>query len=102
MTIKSYMSGSLVRTSAAFADITGAAADPSTVVLKYRKDAGATTTVTYPSAPVIKDGTGLYHADLDTTGFAGPGAQYWAVEWTGTGAQESISSDEWTVTPAAL
>lgn len=97
-----YMSGSLVRTSASFTDVAGVAADPTTVTLKYKKDAGATTTVVYPSAPIIKDSTGHYHADLDTTGWAGPGNQLWETEWIGTGAVIAIGDDPWYVEPPAI
>ena len=96
------MSGSLVRTSAAFADITGTAADPSTVTLKYKTGAGSITTVTYPSPPIVRDSTGAYHADLDTTGWTGPDDLLYATEWAGTGAVQAIGSDYFQVTPAAL
>jgi hypothetical protein len=42
MSVPVYMSGSLVTTTARFFDETGALADPTTVVLKYKKAAGAT------------------------------------------------------------
>jgi hypothetical protein len=96
------MSGSLVRTSAAFADINGNPADPTTVTLKYKPGAGSTTTVTYPSSPVVKDSTGAYHADLDTTGWTGPDDLLYATEWTGTGNVQAIAADYWQVTPPAL
>jgi bacillopeptidase F (M6 metalloprotease family) len=96
------MSGSLVRSSAAFTNAAGAATDPTSVVLKYRSGAGSTTTVTYPSSPVTKDSTGNYHADFDTTGWAGPDALLYVTEWTGTGTVQAIASDAWLVTPPAL
>ena len=96
------MSGTLVRSSAAFADITGAAADPGTITFKYKSGAGSTTTVTYPSSPIVKDSTGHYHADLDTTGWAGPDDLLYATEWTGTGTVQAIAADYWQVVPAAL
>ena len=100
--MNSYMSGALVRSSAAFADASGAAADPSGVVLRYRKGAGSITTVTYPSSPVIKDSTGGYHADFNTTGWAGPDSLRYVAQWQGTGTVQAIASDEWDVTPPAL
>jgi hypothetical protein len=102
MSMTIYESGSLVTTSAAYVNEAGAPTDPTVVTLKYKKDAGATTTVTYPSGSVIKDSTGAYHADLDTTGFTGPGLQQWFVEWTGTGAVTAIEFDAWKVRPALL
>ena len=97
-----YMSGSLVDTIAAFVNEAGAAADPTTITLKYRKAAGSTTTVTYPSAPIVRDSQGGYHAALDTTGWAGPGLQRWTIQWQGTGAVIAIWSDLWDVDAPAL
>jgi len=100
--MNTYMSGSLIRSSAAYTDTSGTPADPSSVVLQYKADAGDTTTVTYPDSPIVKDGTGAYHADLDTSGWAGPARQLWIVEWTGTGTVQAIGVDSWEVEPAAL
>lgn len=97
-----YTSGALVRTTATFTGVSGSVADPDTITLKYKKGSAATTTVTYPSAPVIKNSTGIYHADLDTSGWTGPGNQVWIVEWIGTGAVQAIASDSWLVQPPAL
>lgn len=100
--VNTYMSGSLVRTTAAFTNAAGQAADPTTITLKYRSGAGSTTTVTYPTAPIIKDSTGNYHADLDTTGWAGPDPLLWLTEWIGTGTVQAIASGAWLVTPPVL
>lgn len=97
-----YMSGSLVRSSAAFTNLAGSPADPTTITLKYRAGAGSITTVVYPSAPIIRDGTGAYHADLDTTGWNGPGDQLWTTEWIGTGNVQAPGADYWEVEPLAL
>ena len=97
-----YMSGSLVDTIPAFVNEAGAPADPTVVTLKYRKGAGATTTVTYPATPIVRDGAGAYHAALDTTGWAGPGLQRWTVQWQGTGAVVAIGADYWDVDAPAL
>jgi hypothetical protein len=45
---------------------------------------------------------GVYQALLDTTGWAGPGDQLWAVQWSGTGLVQAIADSYWFVTPAAL
>jgi hypothetical protein len=102
MALNVYISGTLVRSVAAFVNTAGAAADPDVITLKYRKDAGSTTTVTYPSAPIVKDATGGYHADLDSTGFAGPGYQLWQAQWQGTGAVVAIGDDAWNIEAPAL
>lgn len=100
--MNAYMSGTLVRTTATFTNIAGAAADPTTITLKYQTGAGAVTTAVYPAAPVVKDSTGVYHADLDTTGWAGAGPVTQVAEWIGTGAVQAIAADSWQVIPPAL
>jgi hypothetical protein len=97
-----YMSGTLVRTRAAFTDVTGAAADPTTCTLKYKQGAAAAVTVVYPSAPIVRDGVGGYHADLDTSGWAGPGNRLDIQQWSGTGNVQAIGDDTWEVEPPAL
>jgi hypothetical protein len=97
-----YMSGALVRSSAAFTNLSGSPADPTTITLKYRAGAGATITVVSPSAPIVRDSQGFYHADLDTTGFAGPGLQIWTTEWIGTGNVQAPGADYFEVEPLAL
>jgi hypothetical protein len=99
--VNSYLTGSLVRVATysgsiatptgGFRDINGNLADPVTVTLKYRPGSAASTiTVIYPAAPVIKDGTGLYHADLDTTGLLIPFDE-WAYEWIGVGSIQAAA-----------
>jgi hypothetical protein len=97
-----YMSGTLVSTKAAFVDKTGAAADPTTITLKYKQGAAATVTVVYPSAPIVRDGQGGYHADLPTDGWAGPGNRLDIQQWAGTGNVQAIEADTWEVEPPAL
>lgn len=97
-----YTSGTLVRSSAAFTDINGAATDPDTITLKYKSGSSATVTAVYPASPVIKDSTGDYHADFDTTGFAGPDTQLWITQWAGSGAVTAIGDDSFGVTPPSL
>jgi hypothetical protein len=92
-----YISGTLVTTQANFLNSVGAAADPDTITLKYKKDAGTVTTVTYPTAPVVKISTGIYSANLDTSGWTGPNNQLWTTEWIGTGAVQTIGDDDFEV-----
>lgn len=100
--MNTYMSGSLVRSSAVFRDLAGDPTDPASVTLRYKTGAGSTTTAVYPSSPIAKDSTGAYHADFDTTGWAGPDDLLYITEWSGTGAVQAISTDYWQVTPPAL
>jgi hypothetical protein len=60
--------------------------DPTTITLIYRSALNAPVTLTYPTT-VFKDGTGLYHAVLDTTGVAGT----WIYEWKGAGAVIAVA-----------
>lgn len=92
-----YISGTLVRTTATFKDITGTLADPDAATVKYKAGSASTQT---PAA--TKDSTGVYHYDIDTSGFTGPGTLTYTVEWAGTGAVQAVSSSTFTVEPAAL
>jgi hypothetical protein len=93
------MSGSLVRSTATFKDITGALADPNTLTVKYQ--AGSADAVDV-SGDVVHDSTGVYHYDYDTTGFTGPGTQTVTIEWFGTGTVQAINADTWAVSPAPI
>src|SRR6185437_525699 len=97
-----YMSGSLVTSTATFYNDEGAEADPTTVTLKYKQGSGATVTVTYPSPPIVRDAEGVYHAELDTTGWDGPDNLLWATQWSGTGNVQAIAVGYWQVSPLAL
>ena len=87
-----YLAGTLVRSSATFTNVNGQATDPTTITLKYRpgRDAAVITAV-YPAAPTVRDSTGAYHADLDTTSSA-PGVTPWTHEWSGTGAVQAVGT----------
>ena len=70
----------------AFTSISGTAVDPDTVTFAWQVQGGASGTYTYtngsgdPSGVIVKDGTGLYHADIDTTGRPGT----WVWRWYGS------------------
>jgi hypothetical protein len=80
--------GTTVRfyTSAPFASITGTAIDPDTVTFSWQVQGGATATYTYtngtgdPTSTIVRDGVGLYHADIDTSGHPGS----WVWRWSGS------------------
>lgn len=82
ITYNEYYPGNLVRVDGNFTDENNAPADPSTVSVKVRTPAGASTTYTYGVDPeVIKDSVGNYHIDLqpDLEGT-------WYYRWEGTGS----------------
>jgi hypothetical protein len=94
-----YLAGSLVRVATyagtaaspvgGFCDSAGSLGDPEQVVLKYQPGTAAEVViVTYPSSPIIRDGTGLYHADLDTTGFS---TDTWTYLWEGDGGVQAVA-----------
>ena len=97
-----WMSGSLVTSTATFYNADGVQADPEVVTLKYKTGAGTTNTAVYPAAPVTRLGEGVYQAELDTTGFHGPGQQLWATQWAGTGDVQAVAVAYFSVVPAAL
>lgn len=79
--------GSEMRFSVAFTlTDTGAAADPTTLVIKLKDPASTITTYTYgSSAEVVQDSTGNYHADIAIpSGTASAGK--WSWRWEATGA----------------
>ncbi len=86
MANNAYTVGSVVRVTGTFKDINGTLADPSTVVFKYKNPVTlVTTTLTYLSdGALVKDSTGTYHVDVDTSTSAGD----WWVRWQSTGAAQ--------------
>jgi hypothetical protein len=98
MTLPVYMSGSLVREIAEFVNSSGVATNPSSVTLKYKAGAGSVIVISGPE----NDSAGVFHWDIDTTGWTGPGNLLYTCEWIGTGAVQAIGSDYWEVSPAAI
>jgi hypothetical protein len=96
------MSGTLVTSTAQFTNAAGVLTDPTVITFKYRAGAGATQTAVYPSSPVVRTAAGVYYANIDTTGWAGPGNLLYTTEWVGTGTVQAIQSDYWLVEPPSL
>lgn len=94
--MNAYHVGDLVRISATFTDINGAAADPTTVTLlvKLRYVIGATTTTyTYGGGGTItKSGTGVYYQDFTPTTEG-----IWDYRWIGTGAIQAADEGAFNV-----
>jgi hypothetical protein len=93
-----YISGALVRTVATFVNVAGMPANPTTTVLKYRAGAGAVQTISSPT----NDSDGIFHYDIDTSGWEGPEDLIYALEWVGTGVVQAITVDWFNVIPPAL
>lgn len=78
-----YNAGTLVTVTATFTSSTGVPTDPSTITLKYMLQTQTPTVWVYGGAGSIsRSSTGVYSANLDTTGLFG----VWVGEWIGTGA----------------
>lgn len=79
--------GTVVRfyTSAPFTDVTGTTSDPSEVIFAYQVGANPVQQVKYgvPQTwgTIVRDSTGDYRIDIDTTGQAGA----WSWVWAGVG-----------------
>ncbi len=70
-----------VATNPGFTNLAGAPADPTTVRLRWRRHDTVTTWVYGVDGQVVKDSTGVYHADIPVTE---PGTHYF--RWEGEGA----------------
>ena len=78
----SYEQKSQVRCTGTYTDQNDAAVDPTVVVFKYKNPAGTITSLTYGvNDEVVKDGTGIYHVDVDGDT---SGTWYYRFESTGT------------------
>lgn len=75
----SYQTGDTYSATLTVRSSTGVLTDPATLTLKVRDPAGTVTTSTYPASPIVKDGTGEYHADIALTGVG-----MWVIEWSTT------------------
>jgi hypothetical protein len=96
--------GTVVRfyTSTPFTDITGSPADPTNVIFAYQVGSNPVQQVTYGTpaswGTIVRDSTGTYHVDIDTTG--SPGAWTWT--WAGTGAVQVRTEGQILVSPATV
>jgi hypothetical protein len=92
----SYDIGDQVRVTGTFT-VSGVATDPTAVTLVVNA-AGTSTTYTYGvGQTIVKDGVGVYHADLaiNTAGV-------WAFRWAGTGAATAAEEDKFVVIASAV
>ena len=79
--------GTVVRflTTKPFSTFTGTAVDPDVVKFSYSVQHAEPVTFTYtngsgdPTGTIVRDGVGLYHADIDTTNLEG----VWSYQWSG-------------------
>lgn len=85
----SYLAGSLLTIEFACTDeVLQALADPTVVTLSVSIDEGPSTVYTYGVGSVIvRDSTGSYHVELDSTGLSGT----WLYAVRGTGSVQAIA-----------
>ena len=86
--------GSIISPTGGFRDAVGDLTDPTVVTLRYQPgEQAAIASITYPDPQIVRDGPGLYHCDLDTTGSSGA----WTYEWVGTGTVQATASSAFVV-----
>lgn len=90
----SITAGTTLRTAAVFTDlISGEPADPATIKAGYQLGDADPVSTTFDVGPIVKDGIGLYHWDIDTTGFALPQTVViMVIYWQGIGDVD-VASD---------
>jgi hypothetical protein len=105
--VNRYLSGNTVRVATysgpvnspagGFRDASGNLTDPGMVTLSWRTgQEQPVQSTTYPSSLIVKDGTGLYHADLDTSGATT--IDTWTYEWSGAGGVQAAAVNSFAVT----
>lgn len=91
--INLYKKGQKVRCSVQF-KVSDVLTDPTTVTFKSKKPSGSITTLVYGAdAAVVKDGVGLYHADV-TTDEKGE----WNFRFEGTGVCTAVEEAAFNIT----
>jgi len=93
-----FAAGNKLRLIETFTDLTGALIDPGTVSVKYAIGGATTMVQTYNPGSIVRDSLGVYHYDLDLTGFAGT----LMVEWLSTGVGQAEEIHTHLITPSAF
>jgi hypothetical protein len=97
MTILTYNQGQRVRLTAHFTNDEGADADPNVIRLKVKDPTGTVTEYVYPAAPVVKDDTGNYHADI-VPNLAGD----WYYRWESEGVPQVAEDSQFMVSDSPV
>jgi len=104
MTSYNIIEGTLLRlyTSTPFTEIGGTVADPTTVIFAFQVESGAVQSATYGTpasfGTIVRDSTGTYHIDIDTTGLSG----VWNYVWVGSGVVTTRAENQLYVTPMGV
>ena len=96
--------GTLVRfyTSTPFTTLAGVITDPTTVKFAFQVEGGAPNIATYGTPAsfgvIVRDSTGNFHIDIDTTGKPG----LWTWVWVGSGAVQTRAEGTVVVSPMSV
>jgi hypothetical protein len=86
-------SGNGVRSIATFMDIDGDLVDPTVVSFSYRIDSSAPVNFLYGVGQrIVRDSMGVYHIDIDTTGFAVQRPAAFTAQWASPPGEDSIAA----------
>lgn len=96
-----YTLGALVRISCTFTDQNGVPTDPASVSAAIKTPTGTVTNYAYP-ATIVRDGVGLYHVDVSTTGASVAEAGTWVYRWASTGAGQAAAEGSFAVLVSAF
>lgn len=87
---EAFIPGEVARLSLVVTDLSGAAAEPGSITLRVKPGSGVVTNYAYGAAPeVVRDGVGLYHADILLTA-SGQWAYRWELSSPNAGAAEGV------------
>jgi hypothetical protein len=88
LNLTNYPEGTVVTVKGTFTGVSGTVQDPTTVLLDITEPDGTQTT--YTSGKIVKASTGVYTANLDTTGKRG----LWLYTWYSTGVGQADSGEK--------
>lgn len=107
MTQTRVIAGTMVRSVGSFTDLSGTAINPDEVVVCYSFAGGTPVNLIYGTdAAVIRDSTGVFHVDIDTTASAPTATVNLVIEWaskaTAPGDVQVIGAETIRVDPAPI
>lgn len=98
MPIETFVTGNLVRVSMTLKDSAGTLIDPTGLTFTYKPPTGNATTWTFGvDSELVKDGVGLYHADIDANQ-----AGKWRYRWESTGTGQAAKEGEFEITKSLI
>ena len=104
VTAYNIIEGTVVRfyTSTPFTNVSGTITDPTEVVFAYQIGSGPVQQTVYGVGQswgnIVRDSTGTYHVDVDTSGLPG----IWTYVWAGNGTVQARSEGQVVVSPFSV